>query len=108
MHYALWRNCKRYIYTESLSFSLLFLLFSVLFTILPLLPEGKYPVEAVDVVSKIALEAEAAMFHRSMFDEMCKLTPTPTNTVQTTAIAAVNASFQQHAAAIVTVTVSGK
>ena len=69
---------------------------------------GKYPVESVAMMSKIALEAEATMFHRTKFDEMCKLTPTPINTVQSTTMAAVNASFQQHAAAIVTVTVTGR
>ena len=60
------------------------------------------------MMSKIALQAEATLFHRTVFNEMCKLTPTPTNTVQSTAIAAVNASFQQHAVAIITVTVTGR
>ena len=64
--------------------------------------------EAVAIMRKICLEAEAAMFHRVMFDELRKLTPTPTSTVQTTAIASVDASFQQNAAAILTLTTTGR
>ena len=59
-------------------------------------------------MGKIALEAEAALFHRSKFNELRMLTPKPTTTVQTTAIAAVDAAFQQHAAAIITLTTTGK
>ena len=66
--------------------------------------KGKYPVEAVAIMSKVCLEAEAAMFHRVVFDELRHLTPKPTLTVTTAAIAAVDASFQQNAAAIITMT----
>jgi len=59
-------------------------------------------------MSKVCLEAEAAMFHRVMFDDLRHLTPRPTVTVQTAAIAAVNASFQQDAAAIMTLTTTGR
>ena len=59
-------------------------------------------------MSKIALEAEAAMFHRDRFNELRRLTPKPTTTVQTTAIAAVDASFAQMAAAIITLTTTGR
>ena len=69
---------------------------------------GKYPVEAVTIMSKIALEAEVAMFHHYRFDEIRHLTPKPTTTVQTTAIAAVEASFSQNAAAIITLTMTGR
>ena len=64
--------------------------------------------EAVTIMSKIALEAEAAVFHRNRFDELRRLTPKPTTTVQTTAIAAVDASFAQNAAAIITLTTTGR
>jgi pyruvate kinase len=70
--------------------------------------KGAYPVEAVTIMSKIALEAEAALFHRNRFDELRRLTPKPTTTVQTTAIAAVDASFAQNAAAIITLTTTGR
>ena len=59
-------------------------------------------------MSKIALEAEAAMFHRDKFNELRRLTPKPTTTVQTTSIAAVDASFAQMAAAIITLTTTGR
>jgi pyruvate kinase len=70
--------------------------------------KGKYPLQAVKIMSKIALEAEAAMFHRDRFNELRRLTPKPTTTVQTTAIAAVDASFAQMAAAIITLTTTGR
>ena len=69
---------------------------------------GAYPVEAVTIMSKIAPEAEAALFHRNRFDELRRLTPKPTTTVQTTAIAAVDASFAQNVAAIITLTMNGR
>ena len=71
-------------------------------------PAGKYPAEAVAIMSHICLEAEAAMFHSVVFGELRSLTRTPTSTVQTIAIAAVDASFQQNASAIITLTTSGK
>jgi pyruvate kinase len=69
---------------------------------------GKYPAEAVGIMSQICLEAEAAMFHSVVFGELRSLTRTPTVTVQTIAIASVDASFQQNASAIITLTTSGK
>ena len=69
---------------------------------------GDYPLEAVTIMVKIALEAEAAVFHRNRFNELRLLTPKPTTTVQTTSIAAVDASFAQNAAAIITLTTTGR
>ncbi len=68
---------------------------------------GKYPAEAVAIMSKICLEAEAAMFHNNVFDELRSLIPKPTPTVQTVAVASVDASFQQAASAIITLTTTG-
>ena len=68
---------------------------------------GKYPVQAVAIMHKICCEAEAAMFHRIVFDELRQLTPTPTETTQTTAIASVDAAFAQNAAAIMCLTTTG-
>ena len=82
-----------------------------LFQFLPHLhipPKGKYPVEAVTMMDKICLEAEATLLHQNKFDELCKETPKHTTTVETTAIAAVMASYQRNAAAIITVTASGR
>ena len=69
---------------------------------------GKYPVEAVQMMSKICLEAEAAMFHRVVYHELRDLTPTPTSTTTTTSIAAVDASFSQNCAAIICLTTTGR
>ena len=60
------------------------------------------------MMDKICLEAEATLLHQNKFDELCKLTPEHTTTVETTAIAAVMASYRQNAAAIITVTASGR
>ena len=68
---------------------------------------GKYPAEAVAIMSQICLEAEAAMFHNNVFDELRSLVPKPTPTVQTVAVASVDASFQQSASAIITLTTTG-
>lgn len=57
---------------------------------------------------KICLEAEAAMFHKVLFDELRASTPTPTMTAETCAIAAVDASFKQCATAIIVLTTTGR
>ena len=69
---------------------------------------GKYPVVTVEMMRKICCESEAAIFHRVVFDELRLLTPTPTETVVTTAIAAVDAAFSQNAAAILCLTTTGR
>lgn len=48
------------------------------------------------------------MFHRVVFDELRLLTPKPTETLTTTAIAAVDAAFSQSAAAIICLTTTGR
>lgn len=60
------------------------------------------------MMHRICVEAEAAMFHRVVFDELRLLTPKPTETTQTTAIAAVDAAFSQNTAAIICLTTTGK
>lgn len=70
--------------------------------------KGKYPVETVCMMARICLEAEAAKFHRVVFDELRTLTPKPTETSLTTAIASVDAAFAQAAAAIICLTTTGK
>ena len=68
---------------------------------------GKYPAQAVAIMSKICLEAEAVMFHSNVSAELRSLVPKPTPTVQTIAIASVDAAFQQNAGAIITLTTTG-
>ena len=60
------------------------------------------------IMNKVCLEAEAAMFHRVVFDELRHLATKPTPTIRTAAIAAVDASFQQNAAAIIILTTTGR
>ena len=70
--------------------------------------KGKYPEKTVEMMHKICCESEAAMFHRVVFDELRLLTPKPTETLLTTAIAAVDAAFSQNAAAIMCLTTTGR
>ena len=77
-------------------------------SLLPHLFSGKYPEKTVEMMHKICCESEAAMFHRVVFDELRLLTPKPTETLLTTAIAAVDAAFSQNAAAIMCLTTTGR
>merc|ERR1712121_1340 len=70
--------------------------------------KGKYPVQSVAIMARISREAEAAMFHRQMFEELRRtshLTRAPTESV---AIGAVEASFKCCASAIIVLTKSGR
>ena len=57
---------------------------------------------------KIAKEAEAAVYHKQLFEDLRMLTPRPTDITHTTALAAVEAAINCLAVAIVTVTSSGR
>jgi len=70
--------------------------------------KGKYPIEAVTTMSKTCKEAEACVFHRQLFDDLLKETPTPTDSTMTVAIASVAASIKCQAAAIIVMTTTGK
>jgi len=70
--------------------------------------KGLYPVKAVEMMHSIACEAEAAIHHRQLFDELRSLTPLPTENTRTVALAAVEASVNCFAAAIITLTMSGR
>lgn len=70
--------------------------------------KGKYPVKAVEMMHDISCEAEAAIHHRQLFDELRSLTPLPTDNTRTVALAAVEASVNCFAAAIITLTMTGR
>ena len=70
--------------------------------------KGLYPVKAVEMMHSIACEAEAAIHHRQLFDELRSLTPLPTDNTRTVALATVEASVNCFASAIITLTMSGR
>jgi len=69
--------------------------------------KGQYPVEAVTIMHEICREAETAIFHQQLFDEMKNMVD-KTDAPETVAISAVSASFTIGAAAIFVLTTSGK
>lgn len=70
--------------------------------------KGQYPIKAIEVMHSIAREAESAIYHKQLFDELRALTPRPTDTTRTTALAAVEASVNCFATAIITLTNTGR
>lgn len=70
--------------------------------------KGRYPVRAIAMMHKICREAEAAIFHRQLFDDLRHTMNRVTDTHETTAIAAVAASFTANAACIICLTHTGK
>ncbi|KAA0715284.1 Pyruvate kinase PKM [Triplophysa tibetana] len=70
--------------------------------------KGDYPVEAVRTQHMIAREAEAAMFHRQVFEELRRCTPPSTDPAEAIAIGAVEASFKCMASALIVLTGSGR
>ena len=70
--------------------------------------KGLYPVKAVEMMHSIACEAEAAIHHRQLFDELRSLTPLPTDNTRTVALATVEASVNCFASAIITLTMTGR
>lgn len=58
--------------------------------------------------AQIAREAEAAMYHHQLFQELRRLTPLSQDPTEVTAIGAVEASFKCCAAAIIVLTASGR
>ena len=65
--------------------------------------KGSYPLESVAMMHETALLAETAIFYPALFNELRTLTPTPTETTETVCCAAVSASLEQDAKAIVVI-----
>ncbi|XP_053946476.1 pyruvate kinase isoform X1 [Anastrepha ludens] len=71
--------------------------------------KGEYPLECVLTMAKTCKEAEAALWHRFLFADLVRATPTSTlDSAHAVAIAAVEAASKSLAAAIVVITTSGK
>ncbi|KAA8896044.1 pyruvate kinase [Sphaerosporella brunnea] len=69
--------------------------------------KGNYPVESVSIMHETCLLAETAIPYAPLFNELRALSPRPTPTPETCAIAAVSASFEQRAGAIIVLSTSG-
>jgi pyruvate kinase len=69
--------------------------------------KGSYPVQSVLMMAETCLLAEAAICYPPLFDDIRSLQPRPTETAETVAIAAVAASFEQGASAILVLSTSG-
>lgn len=70
--------------------------------------KGDYPVEAVEMMHKVALEAEAAMYTSSIFTELSLMTSSPCEPSTAIALAAVSAAMKLPAGAIIALTTTGK
>ncbi|XP_028911580.1 pyruvate kinase PKLR [Ornithorhynchus anatinus] len=70
--------------------------------------KGAFPVEAVCMQHAIAREAEAAVYHRQLFEELRRAAPLTRDPTEVTAVGAVEAAFKCCAAAIVVLTTSGR
>ncbi|CDO73198.1 hypothetical protein BN946_scf185007.g253 [Trametes cinnabarina] len=69
--------------------------------------KGAYPIQSVLMMAETCLLAEAAICYPALYDELRLVTPRPTETVETVAIAAVAAASEQNASAIIVLSTSG-
>ncbi|CAM2099390.1 unnamed protein product [Caretta caretta] len=70
--------------------------------------KGDYPLEAVRMQHAIAREAEAAIFHRQLFEELFRVTANNRDPADAMAVGAVEASFKCLAPALIVLTESGR
>ena len=69
--------------------------------------KGLYPTLAVEMMAETCLLAESTISYAPLFNELRTLQPRPTETNETIAMAAVAASHEQNAGAIVVMSTSG-
>jgi pyruvate kinase len=69
--------------------------------------KGAYPIEAVRMMAETSFLAEQSISYVPLFNEMRSLTQVPTDTSETVAMAAVSASLEQQAGAILLMSTSG-
>ncbi|KAM5292049.1 pyruvate kinase PKM isoform 2-T2 [Ctenodactylus gundi] len=70
--------------------------------------KGDYPLEAVRMQHLIAREAEAAMFHRKLFEDLVRASGPSTDPMEAMAMGSVQASYKCLAAALIVLTESGR
>uniref|UniRef100_A0A2K6EC82 Pyruvate kinase n=1 Tax=Macaca nemestrina TaxID=9545 RepID=A0A2K6EC82_MACNE len=70
--------------------------------------KGDYPLEAVRMQHLIAREAEAAIYHLQLFEELHRLAPITSDPTEATTVGAVEASFKCCSGAIIVPTKSGR
>jgi pyruvate kinase len=70
--------------------------------------KGNYPKESVTIMHETCLLAEVAIPYVNAFDELRRLAPIPVPTTESCAMAAVSASLEQNAGAILVLSTSGK
>lgn len=70
--------------------------------------KGDFPLECVQMQHKIAREAEAALFHMQIFEELRRSRGFATDPTEAVAIGVVEASFKCRASAIIVLSRSGK
>ncbi|XP_032272911.1 protein mono-ADP-ribosyltransferase PARP6 isoform X2 [Phoca vitulina] len=70
--------------------------------------KGDYPLEAVRMQHLIAREAEAAIYHLQLFEELRRLAPITNDPTEAAAVGAVEASFKCCSGAIIVLTKSGR
>lgn len=66
------------------------------------------PLSPPHTLAQICREAEAAIFHQQLFEELRRLTPLSSDPTEVTAIGAVESSFKCCAGAIIVLTTSGR
>ncbi|XP_065841756.1 pyruvate kinase PKM-like [Oscarella lobularis] len=69
--------------------------------------KGKYPVLAVSMMDRLSREAEAAMFHRRVYEELRQDSTIENSMTRAVAVAAVSAAFEQGAGAILCLSMTG-
>lgn len=70
--------------------------------------KGEYPLECVSTMAKTCKEAEAALWHKHLFQDLVSMTSTPLESSHSVAIAAAEAATKSSAAAIIVITTSGR
>ena len=68
---------------------------------------GAFPVEAVEIMAKICVEAEACINYDNLFRILCKNTPKPISTQEAMCVSAASAANDVNAKLIVVITESG-